>query len=74
MKEQITYKFQLDEILKSRGMTVKQLADESGVYYQTVMNIVHNRVHGVSLESISGICSALGIQPGDLFRRNEEKE
>lgn len=60
--------FRLDEILKERDISIRKLAEISGVHYKTALNIYHNHTTGISLETLAGICQALNITLDKLFK------
>ncbi|MEI7846350.1 MAG: helix-turn-helix transcriptional regulator [Chloroflexota bacterium] len=60
-------KFCLKKILDDRGLGVIKFAEIAGVHYQTIINICHNRTSGISLATLGKVCTALDIEPGELF-------
>jgi DNA-binding Xre family transcriptional regulator len=66
-----TVKFRLDEILKLRNMKARSFCLQNNLNYITVLRICHNQNTGITLEMIARICSALNIQPGELFSVEE---
>jgi len=60
----------LEEHLKARGMSILQLAEDTGRTYGSVHSIVRNRVSRLDLDVLADICVALGLQPGDVLHLN----
>ncbi len=57
----------LDEILVDRGMTLVQLSDLVGISVVNLSILKNDRARAVRFSTLTRICDALGIQPGDLF-------
>lgn len=54
-------KIVLDQVLKSRNMTVNQLARITGIRYETVYNLANGKVERVSLPHLARIMAALEL-------------
>lgn len=59
----------LPQLMDRRGMSIRQLSRETGVTYSTVWALVHGQRRSVQLEVLDAVCAALGVQPGDIYRR-----
>ena len=57
----------LREILDKQNKTVYWLANETGIHYNNLANIVNNRTSSIRHENIEKFCVALNCTPNDLF-------
>ena len=60
----------LDELLESRGMTLKALSDIVGVSVVNLSVMKNNRAKAIRYSTLTAICTALNCQPGDLLSVN----
>ena len=67
-------KWRVDELVARRGWTAHVLAERAGVDVKTARNIVKGRATRVDLDTISRIAEALGVAPGALWRRGENRQ
>jgi putative transcriptional regulator len=58
----------LDAVLADRGMTLTELADRVGVTVVNLSVLKNGRAKAVRFSTLTGICRALGCQPGDILR------
>ncbi|MDS3860159.1 helix-turn-helix transcriptional regulator [Thermosynechococcaceae cyanobacterium BACA0444] len=63
----------LDEILKSRRISMKSLAAKTKLAYSTVFRICKNDFERIEVHSIDVICQALDLVPGDWLRWRSDK-
>ena len=68
------YILDLKSILDMREMTMYELAQRSGLYYNTIYRIVNNNPTSISLPVLNRLCNALNCMPGELFREVEKKK
>jgi len=61
--------WRVDELVKRRGWTARQLADRAGVDVKTARNIVAGRATRADLETIGRLADALDVPVGALWRR-----
>lgn len=61
--------FRLKEILETQGLTVSQLAEKAGLKHNTVSMIVKNFSERMDKRTLGKLCTALKIQPGELFEK-----
>ncbi len=57
----------LPQILAIRGLSIRELARQTGVTYSTIWAVVHSERRSVQLEVLGAICLVLGIQPGEIY-------
>ena len=62
----------LAETLTRKGMSLKELERKTwalgeSVSYQTLLNIYHNRLSGITFRVMSVICEATGTTIGEMF-------
>jgi putative transcriptional regulator len=60
----------LPQLLAQKGVSIRQLARETGVTYSTIWAMVHGQRRSVQLEVLDAVCEALDVQPGDIYRRS----
>ena len=60
-------KYRLDELLKSRGMSARQLSLATGIATSTLSAIRRNEAERLDRTTIERICKALQCTPGDLI-------
>ncbi len=57
----------LDRVLRERGMTLAELAEQVGVSYVNLSVLKNNRARAVRFSTLTQLCAALDCQPGDLL-------
>ncbi len=57
----------LDEMLKSRGMTSKQLCEKVGITEANMSVLRSGKAKGLRLGTLNRICYFLNCQPGDML-------
>ena len=57
----------LEEILKARGMTSKQLCEKVGITEANMSVLRSGKAKGLRLGTLNRICYFLNCQPGDLL-------
>ena len=65
----------LSELLEQRGMSRRELARQAGVTANSVGNLARAHYASapiVSLRTLSRVCATLKIEPGLLFRCEDE--
>jgi putative transcriptional regulator len=60
----------LDEILKKRGMTSKQLCELVGITQANLSILRSGKARGVRFGTINRICYYLGCDVGDILKFN----
>ena len=61
--------WRVDELVERRGWNARRLAEKAGVDIKTARNIITGRATRVDLETIGRLADALGVEPGQLWRR-----
>ena len=64
----------LDEILKERGMTAKQLCEQVGITEANMSILRSGRAKGVRFHTLNRICYYLKCDVGDILRFDGELE
>jgi len=64
----------LDEILKERGMTAKQLCEQVGITEANMSILRSGRAKGVRFHTLNRICYFLNCDVGDILRFDGELE
>ena len=57
----------LDEMLKDRGMTSKQLCEKVGITEANMSVLRSGKARGLRLSTLNRICYFLNCQPGELL-------
>ena len=57
----------LKVLLAERDMNLSDLAELAGLHYTTVRRFAGDVVTSIHKDTLSKVCKALGVQPGDLF-------
>ena len=57
----------LEEMLKARGMTSKQLCEKVGITEANMSVLRSGKAKGLRLNTLNRICFFLNCQPGDLL-------
>ncbi len=55
------------ELLKERGMSVSDLAEEAGLAYGTALALSRSSNTRVDLDTLARVCAALSVQIADLL-------
>ena len=58
----------LDEVLRSRGMTAKELCAKVGITEANLSILRSGKAKGVRFGTINRICYYLACEPGDLLK------
>ena len=51
-----------------KRIKISELAKITGLRYNTVYNLYHDRTKGIDFETLNKLCFALECSPNDLFR------
>lgn len=72
MKDQII--INLDQVLKNKNMTSKELAGRIGITEANLSILKTGKAKGIRFNTLASICKELDCQPGDLLEYvyNEE--
>lgn len=72
MKNQII--INLDQVLKKKNMTSKELAGRIGITEANLSILKTGKAKGIRFNTLASICKELDCQPGDLLKYvyNEE--
>ena len=65
-------RLRLKEILKERNLTQKELSKRTGLTEHTISRMLRSPTM-IAFDSISVLCDALNVDPGDLLERTKEK-
>jgi putative transcriptional regulator len=64
----------LNLLLAERRMKISDLARLSGVSYQTLWRLYHDTTERADFATLNAICSALGVEVGDILRYTPDGE
>ena len=57
----------LEAILKERNMTLVELSERVGITVANLSILKNDRARAIRFSTLTAVCEALEIQPGDLF-------
>lgn len=57
----------LDKLLAEREMTLVELSDLVGITVANLSILKNDRARAIRFSTLTGICDALVVQPGELF-------
>ncbi len=57
----------LDKLLAERDMTLVELSDLVGITVANLSILKNDRARAIRFSTLTSICDALDVQPGDLF-------
>lgn len=61
----------LDALMKKKGLTSTQLAEDAGVTLRAVSGLRRNAFVLLDSRTTARICTALGVSPGQMFTVEE---
>ena len=67
-------RFRLKELREARGLTQAKLAKLAGVRQATINDLEHGHSRRNTLQLIDRLCSALGVEPGELIVRTVSRK
>ena len=62
----------LKQLRRAAGLTQAQLAEKVGVYQGTISDHERGKATRIDLSLIERLAEALGVEPGELFRRTPD--
>lgn len=71
MKDQII--INLDQVLKKKNMTSKELAGRIGITEANLSILKTGKAKGIRFNTLANICRELDCQPGDLLEYDNEE-
>jgi DNA-binding Xre family transcriptional regulator len=67
-------RLRISEVAKEKGISMRKLAKEAGIAYNTLRLIYRNPYRDISLYTLDAIAHVLGVPPGDLIESIPDKE
>lgn len=61
-------------LLEKGDMSLRQLAEDTGVTYSMIYDFANMRRRSVSFETLDVICKTLDVQPGDILQWEDEAD
>ncbi|WP_243290470.1 helix-turn-helix transcriptional regulator [Bacillus sp. FJAT-47783] len=74
MEKQYEVNIKLDNILKKRRMTKRELARKADIRHTLVWEMCHNKTKRLPLDKLAKICSVLDIEITDIIELVELNE
>lgn len=65
-------KLNLDKVMKTRGVKLKDLADKIGLTDANLSNIKTGKISAIRFSTLNALCKELGCQPADILEYVEE--
>lgn len=71
MKSSGNYKavINVKDIIDASGKSIAQIAEESGLAYNTVLQYYRGSIDGVRFTVLGSIAKVLNVPPGDFFEK-----
>jgi len=63
------YRFALKEIAEKKGVTYAELAEKTGLHYNTVISIAAGKYKRIGLDTLTLLCDALHVGIEELLVR-----
>lgn len=63
----MTISYRLDELLKLRGLTAREVSKRTGIATSTLSAIRKNNAERIDRKTLNRLCEALRCTPGDLI-------
>lgn len=60
-------KNRLKVLLAERDMNLSELAELANIHYTTMRRFAGDEITSIHKDTLSKVCSALGVTPGDIF-------
>lgn len=60
-------KNRLKVLLAERDMNLSELAELANVHYTTIRRFAGDEITSIHKDTLSKVCAALDVQPGDIF-------
>lgn len=64
----------LPEIMKRKGMSIRELSRQTDITYTTIRAFYHGERRSIQLEVLDAVCESLKLQPGEIFRFLRQEE
>ena len=65
----------LEEVMKAKGYTLTELAEEVGISQVNLSNIKTGKISAIRFSTLDEICRVLQCQPGDILKyKQRDKE
>lgn len=61
-------------MMARRHMSLNDLAEKVGITNVNLSKIKNNKVNAIRFTTLSGICEALGCEPGDILKYDPTAE
>jgi putative transcriptional regulator len=58
----------LPELMRIRGLSIRELSRRTGVTYTTIRAVYHGERRSIKLGVLDAICQSLAIQPGEIYK------
>ena len=68
-KHKPIYRIALKEVMERKGITFQQLAEKTGMHYNTCIAIGAGKYSRIGLDTLTLLCDALGVEIGELLVR-----
>jgi putative transcriptional regulator len=64
----------LDKVMKSRGLTQKDIIEITGITRNTVKSLAANASTRIDFPTLDALCRGLNVKPGDLIEYIEDDD
>ncbi len=59
----------IPDLLTDRKMNISEFKRQTGLNYKTAHGLATGRTSRFGIDTLDAVCSALGIEPSELFKR-----
>ncbi len=66
--------FRIREIAEAQGLNMQKLSAKSGISYSSIVDLWYDRTRRIDKDTLSRLCQALGVTPGELLTFEAEEE
>jgi transcriptional regulator with XRE-family HTH domain len=66
-------RLRVGEVMKARGMTIQELAEQADIAYNTARGMFHGITTRIDLPVLERVAQALGVPPLELLEEYEEE-
>ena len=63
----------LNEVMKERGVKLKDLAEKIGLTDANLSNIKTGKISAIRFSTLNALCKELNCQPADILEYSEDK-
>lgn len=66
--------FRVREVAEVQGLNMQKLSTKAGISYSSIVDLWYDRTRRIDKDTLSRLCHALGVTPGDLLMFEAEED